>query len=229
MKRSVGWLVAAALVVGACSAGNDGVSSGGGTTGGGTSGGGLFGSGGGVGASSEYEEYCKAKAGCEGGNEKDIAACIAGMQLADATPSPYGCDKEGDADSACHRAGASCDGFAWKSAPCPDESAAAEACVDAASCLKAKNCTPAGPAPAGDFGAYCFAWATCMKGNDADVAACVYLWELTAVTGEAYGCATEVENWKACLKKTADPCGLPCMNGLTAITQCQDAASGKKK
>lgn len=83
--------------------------------------------------SSTYTDLCEKQKGCEGGNDKDVDACVAQARGAEEIAAAYDCLDAYDKQVDCLAAKAVCRNGKLDESPCKAEEEAVEACEKAAS------------------------------------------------------------------------------------------------
>jgi len=96
-----------------------------------------------VGCGSEQKDYCDKKVSCEGGNDKDKAACASEAEAAEDSAEDYGCGDQFGKLLDCVNSNSSCQGSSTKTYTtydlttgvnkCQSQVTALDACVRAAS------------------------------------------------------------------------------------------------
>lgn len=87
-----------------------------------------------AGCSTPYTAICDKVQECSGGNDMDVAACVAAGDTAGDVASAYGCADQYSVYAECLEAKGTCDNGHYR-AECDDEKDALEKCQDAASAL----------------------------------------------------------------------------------------------
>lgn len=86
------------------------------------------------GCSSGFSDFCEAKIACEGGNDKDIDACVEEAKGTESVAEAYGCGDEFDKMFECSESNQKCEDKDYSSkGACEDQSRALSACIKAAS------------------------------------------------------------------------------------------------
>ncbi len=87
------------------------------------------------GCGSQFRKYCQAEADCEGGNDKDVDACIAQANGAEESASAYDCSDAFSKLADCYERTGNCEKGKYTS-NCGSESQALGSCEAAASARK---------------------------------------------------------------------------------------------
>ena len=86
-----------------------------------------------VGCHSTYYSYCESRQQCEGGNDKDIDACVQSAQGEEDVASAYDCSDAFDKYVDCFKAKGSCKNGNYDLSGCSSEAQAYSSCKKAAS------------------------------------------------------------------------------------------------
>ncbi len=86
-----------------------------------------------VGCHSTYKDYCEQKQQCEGGNDKDIDACIEEARAQEDVASAYDCTDAYDKYADCYKVKGACKNGKFDLSACSAEGTAYFTCNNAAS------------------------------------------------------------------------------------------------
>ncbi len=80
----------------------------------------------------EYSTYCGKKIDCEGGNDKDKAACADEAEGSEDSAGDYGCSKEFDDYATCLQEKAACTNSKYGTADCNGQGTTLSTCIKGA-------------------------------------------------------------------------------------------------